>query len=75
MDFDHLILQLAHVPEAFQNVSKEKTTTVNGQTIESWQKSKRVTPLPAYFRRTAPADALVFAYVLARFSNGNALYG
>jgi hypothetical protein len=49
---------------------------VNGQTIESWQKSEE-SDIPAgvlYTNRLA-ADALVFAYVLARFSNGNALYG
>jgi hypothetical protein len=72
MDFDHFILQLAHVPDPFQIVSKDHhgEWTHHGilAEIQESDSSTRV-----FYPKHLTADALVFAYVLARFSNGDAV--
>jgi hypothetical protein len=74
MDFDHLILQLAHVPDAFQNVSKDHHGEWTDHRILA-EIEESDTPAGVLYTNRLAADTLVFAYVLARFSNGNALYG
>jgi hypothetical protein len=74
MDFDHLILQLAHVPDAFQIVSKDPHGERTDHRILA-EIEEIDTPAGVLYTNRLAADALVFAYVLARFSNGNALYG
>jgi hypothetical protein len=71
--FDHLILQLAHVPDAFQNVSKDHHGEWTDRRILA-EIEESDTPAGVLYMNRLGADALVFAYVLARFSNGNALY-
>jgi hypothetical protein len=74
MDFDHLILQLAHVPDAFQIVSKDHHGEWTDHRILA-EIEESDTPAGVLYTNRLAADALVFAYVLTRFSNGNALYG
>jgi hypothetical protein len=74
MDFDHFILQLAHISDPFQIVSKDHhgEWTHHGILAEIKESDSSTSVL---YPKHLAADALVFAYVLARFSNGNALYG
>jgi hypothetical protein len=74
MNFDHFILQLAHVPDAFQIVSKDHhgEWTHHGILAEIKECD---TPSRVFYANYLAADALVFAYVLARFNNGNAVCG
>jgi len=74
MNFDHFILQLAHVPDSFQIVSKDHhgEWTHHGILAEI----KESNPFTSvFYTNYLAADALVFAYVLAGFSNGNAICG
>jgi hypothetical protein len=69
MDFDHFILQLAHVTDPFQIVSKDYHREWAHHRILAEIKQCD-TPAPVFYPNHLAADALVFAYVLARFSNG-----
>jgi hypothetical protein len=74
MDFDHFILQLAYVPDPFQIVSKDHHGERANHGILAEIKECD-TPARVFHTEDLAADALVFAYVLSRFSYGNAVCG
>jgi hypothetical protein len=74
MHFDYLILQLAHVPDAFQIMRKDHHgERTHHRILAEIKESDSSTSV--FYPKHLAADALVFAYVPARFRNRNAVCG